>query len=43
MVDEIIEIMNDKVIMKNIDIKTKYIGFDEPINKFMIKTDMKRL
>ncbi len=30
LVDEIIEIMNDKAIMKNIEIKTKYIGFNQP-------------
>ena len=42
-VNEVIEIMFDKIEMKNITVKVKMIGFDEDEIKYLIKTDEKRL
>jgi signal transduction histidine kinase len=39
-INEIMEIMNDKIEMKTIDIKQTYRSFDE---KYALKTDFKRL
>ncbi len=40
-VNEIIDIQHDKCVIKQIDLKTQFHGFNE--NEFLIKTDKKRL
>jgi hypothetical protein len=39
-INEIMEIMNDKIEMKTIDVKQTYKSFDD---KYALKTDFKRL
>ena len=39
-INEIIEIMEDKVKMKAININIKFYGF---LNQYIVKTDMKRM
>ena len=41
-VNEIRETFEDKIEMKQIEVKTKFVGFKES-DKFLIKTDKKRL
>lgn len=51
-IDQIIEIVRDKLDMKNVDITTKFVGFPsvevtrddgQQMQKYLAKTDMKRL
>ena len=42
-VEEIINILKDKVEMKNIQLKTKFIGFNDSIFKELVAVDVKRI